>query len=165
MLHGHLWGGWQYQMSGANLHNASFFLGYGGYQEARGSHIGTNKFYVENVFEELDTPGEWYYDEQEQLLFVYFNQSDSPQSAQVSVAVLESLIHIEGNTSAATNIVLQGLTLTETKSTFMQQYEVCARRCSGIEGQAPTGWSRFPLVETGACIEMEPCLSTTLSTL
>jgi len=124
MLHTGLWGGWQYQMKAADLSNHTFFFGYGGYQEARGSSIRNNHFYVENVFEELDQAGEWYYDEQEQLLFVYFNQTDSPQSAQVSVAVLDTLFHIADNSSTVKNIVLQGLTLTETRSTFMKQYDV-----------------------------------------
>ena len=37
----------------------------GGYQEGRGADISTSSshFYVENVFEELDSGGEWFYDE------------------------------------------------------------------------------------------------------
>ncbi len=42
-------------------------------QEARGSSIENNHFYVENVFEELDTPGEWFFDEDHGKLYFWPN--------------------------------------------------------------------------------------------
>jgi hypothetical protein len=43
----------------------ALLLGYGGYQEARGGGFTKNNhFFVENVYEELDAEGEWYYDDQ-----------------------------------------------------------------------------------------------------
>ena len=57
-----LWGGWQFQVTQRDeLANGTIGLqfGYGGYQEARGSGVSNQHLYVENVLEELDSPGEW----------------------------------------------------------------------------------------------------------
>jgi hypothetical protein len=124
MFHTSLWGGWQYQLAAFNGSSQAFELSYGGYQEARGSHIRTNHFYVENVLEELDVPGEWYFDEDTGMLFVYFNGT-SPEVAEVVLPLHSKLIQIAGNASGyAASISLSGLTFTETRTTFMEQYEV-----------------------------------------
>lgn len=41
-----------------NNSSGSFLFSMGGFQDARGSNTAGN-FYVENVLEELDAPGEW----------------------------------------------------------------------------------------------------------
>ena len=46
-------------------------FGYGGHQEARGwSVTPQSSFYVENVLEELDSEGEWFFEEDKFLLYV-----------------------------------------------------------------------------------------------
>ena len=71
MFHGLLWGGWQFQVAGFD--GKTFQLGYGGYQEARGGGFGGNHYYVENVLEELDTAGEWFYDASAHKLYLQPN--------------------------------------------------------------------------------------------
>ena len=41
---------------------------WGGFQEARGSSAG-KEWYVENIFEELDSANEWFYDEDTKTLY------------------------------------------------------------------------------------------------
>ena len=47
-FHGGLWGGWQYQVAAQDAANQALLFSHGGYQEARGSGINSNHFYVEN---------------------------------------------------------------------------------------------------------------------
>ena len=48
----------RFQVAGQFENTSSLQFGYGGYQEARGSGISSNHYYVDGVMEELDTPGE-----------------------------------------------------------------------------------------------------------
>jgi hypothetical protein len=66
-----------------------------------------DRFFVENVFEELDAPGEWYYDGADHAL--YFWPPDDGQSftGSVSIPTADSLVVFDG----ARHIVLSGLTL------------------------------------------------------
>ena len=43
---------------------------FGGFQGARGSNDG-KEWYVENIFEELDVPGEWFLDKKSMKLYYY----------------------------------------------------------------------------------------------
>jgi hypothetical protein len=104
MFHGGLWGGWQFQVAGSD-ENALYF-GYGGYQEARGSNIGNNHFFVENIKEELDSPGEWFYDAAAGELLYWPNSTAPLASSTVAASMLNTIIDIRGDPSApATNIV------------------------------------------------------------
>ena len=49
MFHSGLWGGWSYQVSRQDTSSQSLLFSHGGYQEARGSGIGSNHYYLENV--------------------------------------------------------------------------------------------------------------------
>ena len=58
MFHGGLWGGWTYSVAAQT--DSALEFGYGGYQEARGSGINKNHYYIENDLSLLDQPAEWY---------------------------------------------------------------------------------------------------------
>ena len=98
-------------------------LGYGGHQEGRGSSIKSNHFYVENVLEELDTEGEWFYDADAAKLYLYPNASlgggGAPADGELVVPLLDTLIDISG-----ADISLHGFEVTQTRATFMEPYEV-----------------------------------------
>ncbi len=140
MFHGRLWGGWQFQVKALERpHKGPSLLTfeYGGFQEGRGASVSqSSRFYVENVFEELDAPGEWFYDEAAQKLYVYPNISSTTTAAYV-VPALNTLVRISGG---AQSVSFSGFELTETRATFMEQYEV------------PSGgdWS----VHRGAAVEL-----------
>ena len=49
---------------------------WGGFQEARGASNG-GEWYVENIFEELDVANEWFYDEEEKVLYFFPNVTEN----------------------------------------------------------------------------------------
>ena len=66
--------------------NISF--GYGGFQGARGSNNGGDWF-VENIMEELDNPGEFFFDKKTSQLYLYHNGTGAPpKSASVAITLL-----------------------------------------------------------------------------
>ena len=75
-----------------------------------------NRFFVQNALEELDAPGEWYYDEETRLL--YFRPPDGERPGeQVSVPVLKTLVRIAGDAGKGgfvEHISLRHLGLAET---------------------------------------------------
>jgi hypothetical protein len=85
-------------------------------QEARGSGINAGQnFYIENVLEELDAPGEWFYDADKQLLYVYPNGTDLT-SAVVTLPIANAIVTVNGTAaSPAQNISFIGLTFTQVR--------------------------------------------------
>lgn len=132
MFHDKSWGGWQFvvdNITQTSPKTVSFNLAYGGYQEARGPQTknGVNSFYVENVLEELDVPGEWFYDAQRSLLYLFPNSSlPALQSSELTVPVLDSIVVVNGSAGGpyASGIRFVNLTFTESRVTFLEQYEV-----------------------------------------
>lgn len=110
----------------------SIAFAYGGYQEARGSGINAGQhFYIENVKEELDAPGEWYLDADAALLFLLPNITASAlAAATLSMPVLDTLVSVNGSQSAsgayATDIAFVNLTFTQSRITSLEMYEVSA---------------------------------------
>jgi hypothetical protein len=115
------------------------------HQEARGSGIKKGQhYYVENIREELDEAGEWFYDEDAQKMYVWPNVTGSMDGmGDVVVPLLDSIVRIEGTPSSssssstdpmskgdpttasyATDISFTGFEFTETRATFLEQYEV-----------------------------------------
>ena len=107
-------------------------FGYGGFQEARGSGVGAGQHaYIENVFEELDAPGEWWFDAAKSLLFVLPNMSlPELQAATLAIPVLETVIAVNGSQAShgagsyATSISFSGFTVTQTRVAYLEQFEV-----------------------------------------
>ncbi len=73
-----------------------------------------NRYYVDNVFEGLDQPGEWYLDKHTGKLYVW--PKTDLASAEVRAPVLNELIRFEGDveTNNIRYINFQGLTFCET---------------------------------------------------
>jgi hypothetical protein len=59
------------------------------------SGINSNHFYVENIFEELDSPGEWWYNRSSSQLFLMPNGTLGSDTV-IAVPVLETLVAING---------------------------------------------------------------------
>ena len=68
--------------------------------------------------EELDVPGEWFHDPVASKLYYYPNGT-SP-GKDIVAPVLDALIRIE----SAKDVSISGFKLTETRATFLDQYEV-----------------------------------------
>ena len=76
-----------------------------------------NRFYIDNVFEELDAPGEWYFDRPSQTLYFLPPDGESPEG-KVSVALSSGLIVVKGNRQKRTHaehLQFHGFALGETQ--------------------------------------------------
>ena len=72
----------------------------GGFQGGEGNNNAA-EWNVENVFEELDAPSEWYFDTAKKDLYYFHNASSAPPSSlEIAGTKLEQLITITGAGSA-----------------------------------------------------------------
>lgn len=138
-FHGGFWGSWIFQIASINSTNNTIIFGRGGFQEARGWNTG-GPFYVCNIFEELDSPNEWFVDKNTRTL--YFMPNDTMPKVFVA-SQIPCIVSVSGSGIGNTgnNISIQGLNLKETSNTYMRDY------------MAPSGgdWS----VHRGATIFLE----------
>lgn len=115
------WGNWQFQLSGRDSTRRELLFAYGGWQEARGCISGA-EWYVENIFEELDAPGEWFYNETEQRLYLYPNGTLPTEGIGT---VLDSAVQVMGSLqSPVIDVRITNITFAHTATTFLRQYEV-----------------------------------------
>ena len=66
----------------------------GGYQEGRGSGIRSNHYFVENIFEELDAPGEWFHDPVGEKL--YFWPNTTQPFKEVVAPIISAIVRVQG---------------------------------------------------------------------
>ena len=119
---GSRWGGWIFRIDKQDEVNRNLTWTKGGFQEARGAGSGA-EWYVDNIFEELDSPGEWYYDDDHMIL--YFVQNGTELPAEGVGAVLDQLITAIGTPEEPVkNITLKDLTFAYSATTYMSSYEV-----------------------------------------
>lgn len=114
------WGGtWVFEAASVDAQGTVLF-GRGGHQEARGGPASKIAiWYIENLLVEVDTPGEFYFDERNNTLFLVPNVTGSPDSFELVVPQLTNLISIR-NTSG---VVVSGLTFRHAAPTQMNKYE------------------------------------------
>src|SRR5699024_3271282 len=99
-----------------------------GWQNNRPSEIHPKYRVVENIYEELDTPGEWYLDRQTDTLYYYPPDSINMESARIEVSGLNHLMEFRGSQSnPVRNIVIDGLTFAHTGRTFLEPKEPLLR--------------------------------------
>jgi hypothetical protein len=117
-LHTNEWGGNSYRITGRNGDGTLALAWVGDNQRGGGAHP-TYRM-VENVFEELDSPGEWFYDKTSGRLYYWPSAGVDVSVAHFSVAELDELVRVEGTSAAAPahDIELQGLTFTATHRTL-----------------------------------------------
>ena len=85
-----------FEVDGYDLQKGGVSLDWtkGGFQECRGSYHG-GAFFIENVLEELDAPGEYFYDKANKKLYLYPNGTISDMST-VLLSQQENLIEVGG---------------------------------------------------------------------
>lgn len=64
------------------------------------SGISNNHFYVENILEELDSPGEWWFDRSNGSLYIMPNGTWNANSV-ISIPMLDTLVLINGSSMSA----------------------------------------------------------------
>jgi len=151
MFHGDLWGGWQYSVTSQD-DDGYIEFGYGGFQEARGSGINRGQhYYIENVLEELDEPGEWFFDANASILYFAPNVTGGSAAAsklELVAPLLDTLVSVKG----AKDISFEGIDFTETRATYFEQYEVP----SGGDWSIHRGGALF--VEDSSNITISSCI-------
>ena len=125
-MHKHDWGDFHYRITGKNEKGELQLEG--GWQNNRPMGIHNENRMVENIFEELDAPGEWYYDKKEGWLYYYPLPDEKINELTFETPQLKNLIEFAGTSSEPVkNITIQGIELTQTIRTFMEQYEPLLR--------------------------------------
>ncbi|WP_158970579.1 PDZ domain-containing protein [Paraglaciecola sp. L3A3] len=125
-LHRARWGGMHYEISGVDSQGEVTLTG--GFQNNRSSGLHNMYRYVENVFEELDAPNEWFFDKKNSTLYFYPPADLNLANSKVTVSQAENLIELRGSiNNPVKHIHVQGITFTQTKQTFMKTKEPLLR--------------------------------------
>ena len=98
----------------------------GGFQGAEGIEYG-DLWYIENVFNELTMPNEYFYNKTEGILYYYNNETNDnvpPSESSVFVATnLKTIFNITGSQSnPVNNIVIQGLIFKDTNKVYLDNH-------------------------------------------
>lgn len=92
---------------------------------ADGVQIGGCPSYIENVFELLGQPLEWYFDRTEQMLYVGFEEGDSPVNHEIVIPLVEQLIEVKGELDQPPcHLCFRNLHFMHTTWLFPQKYGV-----------------------------------------
>ena len=120
------WGSLDYRIKGRD--SAGNLEMEGGWQIARPAPMHARYRYVENILEELDAPGEWYYDAGTGLLYCYLPKGASPATAAFERSVLNDLLVIKGDAkNPVKDVTIENLHFSETNRTFMLTREPLVR--------------------------------------
>jgi hypothetical protein len=92
------WGNMQWKIKDIDYENKTVFFGEGGFklneimqgEDATGISR-KSKYFIENVFEELDSPNEWYYDSGRGLLYYIPDDGVDLKNSVVEVSGLKRL--------------------------------------------------------------------------
>lgn len=125
-MHKHLWGGYHYRITGKDETNVVSYEG--GWQNNRQMGMHDDLRFVENIFEELDAPGEWFHDRKTSTLYFYPPEGLELSSEVIETAVLPELIEFKGTQDEPVCFVnLKGLTFRHAARTFMDNKEALLR--------------------------------------
>lgn len=124
-LHARMWGDMHFRITGKK---GDSLVTEGGWQNNRPSPPHDRYKFVENIFEELDAPGEWYLDRRENMLYLYPEPGTDLSRAVVEAAGLPELVRLQGKEGGPVkNVTLRDLVLTGTRRTFMENREPLLR--------------------------------------
>ncbi|MDP4210545.1 MAG: DUF1565 domain-containing protein [Bacteroidota bacterium] len=125
-LHCSQWGDFHYLITGKNDRGEPALEG--GWQNNRRMPMHDKYRFVENVFEELDTVNEWFYDKKAKILYYYPPKGLDIKTAKFETPQIAHLFEFKGSeTKPVKNIRIEGLTLTQTLRTFMENKEPLLR--------------------------------------
>lgn len=125
-MHRSRWGGYHYRITGKDADGEVTYEG--GWQNNRQMGMHEDFRMVENIFEELDAPGEWFHDAARQLLYFFPGEGVSLDDARIEVVRLRHLIEFQGSAEAPVrHIAVQGFTFLHTARTFMETKEPLLR--------------------------------------
>ena len=117
------WANWMFEVKHYDPVTNNFTFGKGGFQGARGENRGGD-FFVENVFEELDYPGEFFFNQSTKLLYLFYNGSGAPPpDLNVVAPQKQVLVNISGTQwNPATSVTFDGITYKAAAYTYMMPH-------------------------------------------
>ena len=124
------WNG-QWHVRGLDPARNAILLGEGGHQQLLFHYMQAYRpgiypnmpFYVENVLEELDSPGEWYLDVREGKLYYMPAPGVDLKTAVVEPALVQRVVQFLGTTDKPVHhITLRGVWIAQAAPTFFEPY-------------------------------------------
>ncbi|MEQ9287931.1 MAG: PDZ domain-containing protein [Cyclobacteriaceae bacterium] len=124
-MHGGEWGGFHYVVTGTDEKGEPILTG--GHQNNRPSGMHKKYRMVENVLEELDSPGEWYLSN-ENMLYYWPPKGLDIDKAKIEGVTRKHLIDIVGSEDQpVSNVVIEGVRFEHTARTLFEEYEPLLR--------------------------------------
>ncbi|MEH6303998.1 PDZ domain-containing protein [Olivibacter sp. CPCC 100613] len=125
-LHQGRWGGFHYQVTEKKPDGTLILEG--GKQNNRPSEMHATYRFIENVFEELDSPEEWYFDKNERILYYFPKKGENIHHLVFEAAKLENIITLLGHEKQPVHdISIEGIRFINTRPTFMKTAEPLLR--------------------------------------
>jgi hypothetical protein len=125
-MHAYLWGDQHYRITGKNPDGTLAYEG--GWQNNRPAPMHGLYRYAENIFEELDAPGEWFHDGKTGILYYKPVNGADPGLSCVEVVRLRRLVGFEGTKdNPVKGITLDGFVFRHAARTFMDTREQLLR--------------------------------------
>lgn len=119
-LHIYLWGGESYKITAKNSDNTVTLTWVG--DNSQGNKLHATYRMVENIFEELDAPGEWFYRKSTGQLYFYPPPGADLSTAAIELASQDELIKVVGTTAQPVQYLqFKGLTFTHTYRTLFSK--------------------------------------------
>ncbi|MEI8084963.1 MAG: PDZ domain-containing protein [Paludibacter sp.] len=125
-MHSLLWGDMHWLIKGKKSDGSLDMEG--GWQNNRPSTMHPCYRMVENIFEELDAPSEWFYNATEHKLYFMPDAKTNLKTAKVEIVRLKNLVEFNGSkANPVKNINLQGFVFRHVARTFMENKEPLLR--------------------------------------
>jgi hypothetical protein len=125
-MHPSLWGDFTWRITGKNADGGVTMEG--GWQNNRGAAAHRTIRFVENIFEELDAPGEWYLNSKTHTLYYYPPAGLDLAKATVEATRLRSLVEFRGSEDKPVRFVtFRGVTFRQAARTVMETKEPLVR--------------------------------------
>ncbi len=127
VMHRHEWGDAHYRITRKNPDGTVTLEG--GWQNNRAEEgIHETQRFVENIFEELDAPGEWFLNSRENTLFFKPPSGFNLKQAIIEVPVFRHIVEFRGTAERPVRFLrLEGVTLRHTLRSFMENREPLLR--------------------------------------
>lgn len=120
------WGDFHYRITGKDEQGNLKMDG--GWQNNRPYGLSKDNRMVENIFEELDAPGEWFFDADKAVLYYFPVAKEDVAKSVFEVPQLKHLVEFRGTEqNPVKNITIKNIEFTQTARTFMEKYEPLLR--------------------------------------
>jgi hypothetical protein len=125
-MHPAFWGDFTWRITGTNTNGEPTLEG--GWQNNRGAAAHRDVRFVENIFEELDAPGEWFLDSKTHTLYFHPPTGLDLKTAVVEATRLRTLVEFRGDEANPVKwITLRGLAFHQAARTVMDNREPLMR--------------------------------------